>query len=233
MDWAELMIYKLDSFDVSSNSFGPIACRDSNNDFRRMQEQEEDSCPFLLPPVEGFSPCYICEFPLGDNVTEDCALSINIHCLFTFQSGEKVEEAACLEHMDLVLGVQCDYGGVDEELIQALSFGITEGRDGKGVIYVFAAGNEYTEGEDASQQSAVQNTRYTISVGAVGQDRTHAYYSTQGTAVFISAPGGSTTLNSVQLAAANVGGIDVCTDSRSGKQMSVFLLHSMYVQLFT
>jgi hypothetical protein len=215
--WADLMINKLDSFDIQQNSFGPVACIDQNNDMLWFVKATKDKpCPFQVKIEGQSSPCDVCEFPLDVDVSSECAASINLHCFLHFQSGSKLEEAACLEHMDLVLGGQCDYLGVDQKLLEAFTIGITEGRGGKGAIYVFAAGNEYAQGEDASQQSFIQNNRFTISVGAVAQDGLHAYYSTQGTTVFISAPGGSDTLNSVQQAAANAGGIDVCEDTGSG-----------------
>jgi Subtilase family/Proprotein convertase P-domain len=226
IDWPELMITKLDSFDIQQNSFGPLACTDQNDYMLFTKNAEKNNaCPFQ-ERIEGLeSPCDLCEFPLDINVPIECATIINLHCFLLFQSGSKLEEAACLEHMDLVLGAQCNYLGVDQNLLEAFTIGISEGRDGKGAIYVFAAGNEYTEGEDASQQSFIQNNRFTISVGAVAQDGLHAYYSTQGTTLFISAPGGSETLNSVQQAAANAGGVDVCTNTGSGKLISEFAIH--------
>jgi subtilisin family serine protease len=71
----------------------------------------------------------------------------------------------------------------DDALIEQA---VLEGRNGKGIVFVFAAGNGYYLGDDTSQDN-YQNTRYTISVGAVGQDGKHAPYSTPGTAVFVSA----------------------------------------------
>jgi hypothetical protein len=213
------MITNLDSFDISQNSFGPVACIDQNNYlFRLKKTQKNDTCPFRVQIDGSINPCDVCEFPLDINVPLECADIINQHCKKHFQSGSKLEEAACLEHMDLVLGAQCDYLGVDLDLLEAFTIGISQGRDGKGVIYVFAAGNEYTEGEDASQQGSFQNNRFTISVGAVGQDGLHAYYSTQGTTLFIAAPGGSSKFNTIQLAAANGGGIDLCGDTGEGKR---------------
>lgn len=66
----------------------------------------------------------------------------------------------------------------------------TEGRNGKGIIYVFASGNENRVGDDTNFQGYGSNTRMTIPVGAVGKDGKFSSYSTTGASVFISAPGG-------------------------------------------
>ena len=65
-----------------------------------------------------------------------------------------------------------------------------EGRDGKGIIFVFAAGNENRVGDDTNFQGFGANTRFTIPVASVGKNGTHAAYSTPGASVFIAAPGG-------------------------------------------
>ncbi|EGB12745.1 hypothetical protein AURANDRAFT_18780, partial [Aureococcus anophagefferens] len=75
-------------------------------------------------------------------------------------------------------------GGFD-----AMKAGITDGRGGKGIVYVFAAGNEYTGGGNTNFEGYL-HSRYTITVGAVGMDVLHASYSSTGASVFVSAPGG-------------------------------------------
>jgi hypothetical protein len=162
-------------------SYVVSSCYDANNDFGfRRNQEEEATCPFQVK-IEGVpNPCDVCEFPLDGEVTELCALMINAHCFDQFQSGKKVEEAACLEHLDLVLGSQCVYGGIRPDILEALTIGVTEGRDGKGVIYLFSSGNDYANGEDAGQEGGYANTRFTINVGSVGQDGLFAYYSTSG-----------------------------------------------------
>ena len=73
------------------------------------------------------------------------------------------------------------------------------------LFVVFAAGNEYTEGADVNFDG-YQNSRFTISVAAVGKDSKHTTYSTPGAAVFISAPGGDTENLSNNIVANVVGG---------------------------
>ena len=57
------------------------------------------------------------------------------------------------------------------------------------MVFVFAAGNEYQIGDDVNYEGYL-NSRFTISVGALGRDLKHASYSSSGAPVFISAPGG-------------------------------------------
>jgi hypothetical protein len=131
----ELMITKLESFDIQQNSFGPTACSDQNNaPYLQRRAQENKTCNFKVTIAGSPDPCELCVFPLDDNVSTECAESINLHCLLHFQTGIKLEETACFEHLDLVLGAQCDYSGVDQNLLEAFTTGITQGRDGKGAI---------------------------------------------------------------------------------------------------
>jgi hypothetical protein len=173
------MVYKLDTFDIHTNSYGYVSCSDQNNDElfeRRLQEE----CPFQVS-LEGIpSPCDVCEFPLVDPLPQECATIINYHCYSTFQSDLKLEEKACLEHMDYVLGGQCYYYSPDVEVANALAVGITQGRNGKGVIYLFSSGNEFTMGEDSMQKGAFTNTRFTLTIGALDQTGKQAPYSAQG-----------------------------------------------------
>ena len=54
---------------------------------------------------------------------------------------------------------------------------------------VMASGNGYNF-DDNVNDNGYANSRYTISVGAVGKDGNHASYSTPGAALFLTAPGG-------------------------------------------
>jgi hypothetical protein len=140
------------------------------------------TCPFsLVVPLTGrevVPPCDECDFA---DVSDACAEAINSYCEVAVIFGEE----ACLGYLEYTLGSNCIFGGnflplsiPDTEA--ALEQGIQQGRDGNGIIYVFASGNTYGQGGDASQQWYLQNNRYTISVGAVGQDGLHAPYSTSG-----------------------------------------------------
>ncbi|KAL3926332.1 MAG: hypothetical protein SGARI_005644, partial [Bacillariaceae sp.] len=65
-----------------------------------------------------------------------------------------------------------------------------EGRDGKGTIFLFASGNAFAYGDLTSVQPYT-NSRFVITVGAVGKDGLHASYSTGGSNLFVVAPGGT------------------------------------------
>ena len=79
------------------------------------------------------------------------------------------------------------------DAIQALARGATEGRNGKGNIYLFAAGNEGQLGGDVND-NALANSRHSIAVGAIGiaadGSIESAPYSTPGAALFVSALSG-------------------------------------------
>jgi subtilisin-like proprotein convertase family protein len=94
-----------------------------------------------------------------------------------------------LDFLPFYLNGNCDYEVLSLSERKAFSDGVSLGRQGKGIIYVFSSGNEFGQGEERSFQSQGQ-TRFVISVGAVGQDRLHTTYSTPGTSVFIAGPGG-------------------------------------------
>ena len=76
--------------------------------------------------------------------------------------------------------------------LAAIEMGVTQGRDGKGAIYVFAAGNE-GEGNIDVNMMGYTNSRYVITVGAVNQDGTKCEYSNTGAALLVVAPSGGDT----------------------------------------
>lgn len=92
-------------------------------------------------------------------------------------------------------GAYFTHSAMDPLELAAIEKGITEGRDGKGAIYVFAAGNE-GEGNIDVNMSGYTNSRYVITVGAVNQDGTKCAYSNTGASLLVVAPsGGDTTYN--------------------------------------
>ncbi|KAL3908746.1 MAG: hypothetical protein SGILL_008366 [Bacillariaceae sp.] len=174
---ATIFDLKVDSMDISQNSWGGTACTDQNGPLRRrMRNLQDGTCPFTVSDPNYGPVCDVCDF---NNITDICAESINLHCA-VWGPRDDDEEAACRDFLEYVLGGKCFFGGDDADAEAALKNGVEAGRGGKGIIYVFASGNENREGEDASQQWYIQNVRYTISVAAVGQDGKHAYYSTPG-----------------------------------------------------
>jgi hypothetical protein len=107
----------------------------------------------------------------------------------------------CLEGLDDCNSLRTDPITLLYEELPALVTGIEDGRDGRGVIYVFAAGDTDDSSSSMSFRKDVvdfysmyepwYNTRYTISVGAVGKNGLHAYYSARSASLFVSAPGGN------------------------------------------
>ena len=91
-------------------------------------------------------------------------------------------------------------------VLDAYKQGAENGRDGKGYLYVKAAGNEYIDlvpGEDIkegfsyrkfylgnSSMDGDNNSPYLILVGAINSNGVNASYSTPGPNLWISAPGG-------------------------------------------
>ncbi len=69
----------------------------------------------------------------------------------------------------------------------ALEDGVTNGRDGLGSIYVWAAGNGLSNNDNVNYDGYA-NSRYTIAVGAVDHNGKQARYSEPGAAMLITAP---------------------------------------------
>lgn len=115
----------------------------------------------------------------------DCIKAIKLHCQLYFRK----DSYGCLEYLDLILGGNCRFHGVNENEREAYTRGVLEGRNGKGVIFVFSAGNSLDKGDDTNLGSTSKNTRMVIPVGAVGKNGKVSFYSTPGATVFVSAPG--------------------------------------------
>lgn len=69
----------------------------------------------------------------------------------------------------------------------ALQQGALQGRNGRGTIFVWAAGNSAQDG-DRANYDGYNNSIYTISVGAAGHNGRIASYSEPGSSVFLVAP---------------------------------------------
>ncbi len=76
----------------------------------------------------------------------------------------------------------------------AVEEGIANGRDGKGIVYVWAAGNGGSSGEDNSNYDYQANNRHVISVCAVDGRGRQASYSEPGANIWLCAPGGDSTV---------------------------------------
>ena len=85
-----------------------------------------------------------------------------------------------------------------ENVIYRLRFGeiVTHGREGRGAIIVFAAGNDRSSG-DRTDYEIMTNSRYTIAVGALTRGGVVTSYSNPGASLLISAPGSYLTTTDV------------------------------------
>lgn len=171
--------YKVDAMDISQNSYDRPAC----NPARRNLQNDTAECPFTFEDHRT-NPCQVCDFSMPTRSNE-CESAIVSHCKRHFEN----DALGCSEFLDIIVGGLCSYNSLTETARLSITKGILEGREGKGVIYLFASGNAYTKG-DTTAIKGYTNTRFTISVGAVGKDKLHASYSTPGASIFVSAPGG-------------------------------------------
>jgi len=102
----------------------------NNNNQRRLQ-LEQNKCPFVYDVLE--NPCNlpICQESINHPI---CQEYIILYCSTHYE----FETVACAEFLDLF--INCHFNVLSDVGRQALTKGITEGRNGKGIIYVFAAG---------------------------------------------------------------------------------------------
>ena len=99
-------------------------------------------------------------------------------------------------------GSPYSYDTTEEEI---MALGTRDLRDGKGRIYVFAAGNDRSLDADANLQYALSN-RYVIAVAALKHDMTYASYSTPGANLLVSGFGGDYHQNSPTIGTTTVAG---------------------------
>jgi subtilisin family serine protease len=79
-----------------------------------------------------------------------------------------------------------DYGPL---VFDGIKNGISQGRGGRGVIYVFSAGNNGDEGDNVNYNS-LKNSPYSLPIAALRQDGSTATYSTPGAPVIVGGLGG-------------------------------------------
>ncbi|EKO39845.1 MAG: regulatory P domain of subtilisin-like proprotein convertase [Solidesulfovibrio magneticus str. Maddingley MBC34] len=104
------------------------------------------------------------------------------------------------------------YGGVfhnfndiaNQGVSEALTNAVTYGRDGLGVVVVFAAGNDREKDYDANADN-LTNSPYTIAVAAIDNAGKVSSYSTPGASILVAAPSSSDyyTLETTVIPAAN------------------------------
>jgi len=184
--------YQLDQMDISQNSYSYVPCQVGQYNFAGTFE-EITECPFLYRPDEPYifvgaeynltHPCDVCEFP-SLNPGDVCSDVIYVHCDSYFE----YEQEACRDILDdFITRGECTFFQDFDSISASIEKGAKEGRDGKGIIYVYASGNNFVEGDNTNFQ---QQGRFIIFVGAIGKDTQHSLYSTAGASVFLTAPAG-------------------------------------------
>ena len=165
---------------ISSNSWGIDGCRASSRVY-------DTTCPFLPVTENSNSPCYY--WPTGWNSpSEACESYVASYCQWgDYHTDLGYTDPACVDYYDLF--VECEANSLSTDDRTALVNAVTYGREGKGVVFVFASGNEFTVGDDVNYEGWL-NSQYTIAVGAIAGDNKHSSYSSVGAPVLVSAQGG-------------------------------------------
>ena len=140
-------------------------------------------------PYQVASPCFasVCPADWRHAPSAVCEGIIRDYCRAQANFHETGLDPACGHFWHL--SMQCGYTDLSEARVRTLQYATTNGRAGKGTIFVFSSGNEHDVGEDVNFEGELF-TRYTIAVGAVGKLGRHSSYSTAGVALLVSAPGG-------------------------------------------
>jgi subtilisin family serine protease len=146
---------KVQEFDISQNSFGYPACGTGRR--RRNLQPKDNPCPFTYSDTTNTNnPCTVCDFDSAPKSAK-CQNAIVRHCRLNYEK----DVSACLQFLDLILpgDGECEYNTLSPPEQKALAKGIMEGRDGKGIIYIFASGNSYYYGDDTNFKGYT-NSRY-------------------------------------------------------------------------
>jgi hypothetical protein len=167
--------------------------QDSDDDGRYAEDDDDDAAYF--PPPE-----------LLDDV---CLQAIVEHC--SSRLNFERDASPCAHYLELF--TSCRFNALSEEYQIELERGIRQGREGKGLVFVFASGNDYSLGGYTNFEG-LGNSRYVITVGAVDRNGRHASYSTSGASLFVVAPGGDTDVQTGFVAAA--AGTNECSNFGSG-----------------
>jgi len=100
------------------------------------------------------------------------------------------------------------------------TYGVKFGRDGKGAVYVKAAGNEGNE-SNANYEQFATNGNWIV-VGALGADGKATDYSTPGSAILVSAPGGGVNSDYVKENLLEIVTTDLAGDKRGFDRIDDF-----------
>jgi hypothetical protein len=79
-------------------------------------------------------------------LSSNCQTAIVKHCNDYYEE----EKEPCSNFLDVIIGGECSYNGLSTFARAGIVKGITEGRGGLGVVYVFASGNSYFQGDDTN-----------------------------------------------------------------------------------
>jgi subtilisin-like proprotein convertase family protein len=200
----------MESMHVSSNSYGFPSCQvDTSSSLQGQHSNRRlQQCPFISAIAT--TPCVDIECLNVDwsnpSPSDACESVVSIYCKRFFE----YDVQACTSFLDLF--VKCQFISLSVEAQFALTKGVTEGRAGKGIVFVFSAGNDFDAGADVNFEGQ-KNTRYAMTVGAVDKNGKHSSYSNGGAALFISAPGGDHEYFTNNVVALAGGG---CTDGGVG-----------------
>ncbi|RHZ45254.1 hypothetical protein Glove_682g55 [Diversispora epigaea] len=108
-------------------------------------------------------------------------------------------------------------------ILKAMINGITNGRGGKGSLFVFASGNGASVGDNCNYDGYV-NSIYTITVGAVDHTNSHPYYAEQCAALLVTAysSGGGKYIYTTDVGKRN------CTNSHGGTSAAAPIATGIY-----
>jgi subtilisin family serine protease len=115
-------------------------------------------------------------------------------------------------------------GGISPGELDAIKTSALEGRDGKGSIFLFAAGNERKEGANANYYQEL-NSKYVLTIAALQADGKVASYSNPGANIIAASFGGGTdrhtpTIVTTDLMGTDIGYDVITTNSRGIENLS-------------
>ncbi|MDD3591794.1 MAG: S8 family serine peptidase [Sulfurovum sp.] len=96
-----------------------------------------------------------------------------------------------------------------ESMVDAMRVGSEQGREGKGTIYVFSAGNSRSRSNNSNaNMSSLTNNPYAITVASVNADGKYASYSNFGSSVLVSGTGGEYGIDKPAIVTTDLVGLD-------------------------
>ncbi|KAH8094218.1 serine-type endopeptidase [Aureococcus anophagefferens] len=169
-----------DGVDASHPDLAKVSVADSCEVWAPLEEAGEDHG--TAPPRRARSSEEVCGACDGDDwasgsLSDACEDAVVGWC--TSDLDFDTDPEACLDFDEYF--VTCGHGQLSRSEAAAFRRGVTEGRGGKGTVYA--------SGDDVNFEGELQS-RYTMSIAAVGRDGLHASYSSVGAPVFAAAPGG-------------------------------------------